>query len=217
MAPCCPHSLTPSPDVYPMRTTIKMRTVRRRRRPRQPRLPHDTEASPLPYLNNMQPHRRRHLLSHPPLTTRQSQPSTTTRSRQLPVSRPRPRSRLARHGQTPSSLVSLLTLWASAHSLTRINQVSRAAADISYDVTSILETPARAGGRRRRQQISSPRPTSAHQSPTRVPNANSPLARLRRFSHITLRLSPPVAEILLGFGRGDVHNARTRPSASKIP
>ncbi|KAK0752811.1 hypothetical protein B0T18DRAFT_2774 [Schizothecium vesticola] len=60
-------------------------------------------------------------------------------------------------------------------------------------------------------KTSSPRPTSAHRSPTRVPDDNIPLARLRRFNHITLRLNPPVAEIFLGFGRGDVHIARTWP------
>lgn len=114
----CPwHSTGSHPSSLPAPTFIRCEPqplVRRRRRPRQPRLPHNTEASPLPCLNNMQPRRRRHIFSHPPLTTRQSQPSTTTRSRQLPESTP----------PTP------LTPWESAHSLTRVNQDSRAAADV---------------------------------------------------------------------------------------
>lgn len=86
----CPwHSTGSHPSSLPAPTFLRCEPqplVRRRRRPRQPRLPHNTEASPLPCLNNMQPRRRRHIFSHPPLTTRQSQPSTTTRSRQLPES-----------------------------------------------------------------------------------------------------------------------------------
>lgn len=65
-----------------------------------------------------------------------------------------------------------------------------------------------------------PRPTSARQAPSHVPDNNAPLGRLRRCNLITLRLSAPQhcrGERLLGFERGDAHNRRTRPSTSKMP
>lgn len=161
----------------------------------------------MPCLNNMQPRRRHHIFSHP----HHDHP---------PIPFLHDDAQQAASPLLCKSSVSSLTPWASAHSLTRVNQGSRPAADIPDGVASRLETfrACRRPTAAATNQL--PRPTSARQAPSHVPDDNAPLGRLRRCNLITLRPSAPQhcrGERLLGFERGDAHNRRTRPSTSKMP